>query len=428
MGFRSFVNGLLGREERADTATSTATASSAWSADVMLLKALESDSEMNAERAMEIPALSAGINYVANKVAALPIKLYEEDANNHKTKEITEDNRLFLLNDESDPELMNAIDAKRAQIRDMYINGAGYLYIDRGGRGVRSLRYVESSAVSVMKNSDPIYRRRDISIGGKRYTPFDFVILTRNSTDGVSGKGIVDENKLILTSLYNSLRYESLTSGTGGSKKGFLQSETKLDDAAMAKLRATWNEMHAKAEYNVMVLNKGLTYVPSGTTSVEMQLNQSKETNSAQVAMLIGLGTAVLNGQANSAEFMSAAMTAIQPVVEVYQAALNRSLLLESEKGRRYFTLDMTELLKGDMLTRYQAYEIALRNNFLQPDEVRYREDLPALGFNYLKLGLQDVLLDPVTGTIYTPNTNKSTKMGEDITAVENSDEEKPIE
>jgi CO dehydrogenase/acetyl-CoA synthase gamma subunit (corrinoid Fe-S protein) len=57
------------------------------------------------------------------------------------------------------------------------------------------------------------------------------------------------------------------------------------------------------------------------------------------------------------------------------------------------------------MKERYQAYESALRENFMQLDEVRALEDLPPLGFNYIKLGLNDVILDPQTGSIYTPNT-----------------------
>ena len=101
--------------------------------------------------------------------------------------------------------------------------------------------------------------------------------------------------------------------------------------------------------------------------------------------------------------------------MESFQCALNRNLLLESEKGKMYFAFDTTELLKGDMLKRYQAYQIALQSNFMQIDEVRYKEDLPKLGFNYVKLGLQDVLLDVKSGTVYTPNTNQTAKIGSEV-------------
>lgn len=78
-----------------------------------------------------------------------------------------------------------------------------------------------------------------------------------------------------------------------------------------------------------------------------------------------------------------------------------------------YYTFDTTELLKGDILKRYQAYKTGLECNVLQIDEARYKEDLPPLGLNWIKLGLQDVLYDPKTKTIYTPNMNQSMTMNE---------------
>ena len=52
------------------------------------------------------------------------------------------------------------------------------------------------------------------------------------------------------------------------------------------------------------------------------------------------------------------------PVIRAFETALNQGLLLESERHRHYFAFDTTELLKGDILKRYQAYQIGLANNF----------------------------------------------------------------
>lgn len=60
------------------------------------------------------------------------------------------------------------------------------------------------------------------------------------------------------------------------------------------------------------------------------------------------------------------------------------------------------------MKERYDAYEVAVRNNILQVDEIRREEDYEPLGFNFIKLGLQDVLLNPETMEVYTPNTGQS--------------------
>ena len=110
-----------------------------------------------------------------------------------------------------------------------------------------------------------------------------------------------------------------------------------------------------------------------------------------------------------------AKMAAI-PLMTVIQCALNRDMLRESEKHAEhplYWAFDTKELLKGDMKTRFDAYKVALESNFMQIDEVRYQEDLAPLGLSWIRLGLQDVLYDPKTKRIYTPNTGQVSVMGE---------------
>ena len=405
MGLFKRMFGLETREEATPQITPEVSA--------VLLRALIGTDDMDAEKALEIPAFSMAVDFIANTAAMLPIKLFRDDPNAKTAVEITSDNRLFLLNDEGNS-IMGAAACRAAQIRDMLIYGSGFLYINKDVFGeVQSLHYVKKSDVSVMSNSDPIFRNFNILVGGRKYAPFDFVILARNSKDGVTGTGAVDEHKTLLSAMYSTMKYEASIAKTGGSKKGFLQSEKKIDDEAMAKLKAVWRELYANGDNNMMVLNDGIKYNPAAATSVEMQLNENKRTNSEQIAQIFGLSPEVLSGNCTIAQYMSAVKTAVLPVVEQYQAALNQSLLTEAEKGRLYFILDTAELLKGDMLTRYQAYEIGLRNNFLQLDDVRYAEDLPPLGFNFIKLGLSDVLLDTETKTIYTPNTNALMTIGE---------------
>lgn len=184
----------------------------------------------------------------------------------------------------------------------------------------------------------------------------------------------------------------------------------------MDELKTAWRDIYANNEENLMILNNGIKYEPSASTSVEMQLNENKRTNSEQIAQIFKLSPNLLSGSCSTAEYMSAVRSAVLPVVEQVQAALNRSLLTEEEKGELYFALDTSELLKGDTLSRYQAYEIALRNGFLQLDEVRYMEDKQPLGFNFMRLGLNDVLYDVKTKTIYTPNMNALTDLSGGLT------------
>ena len=128
------------------------------------------------------------------------------------------------------------------------------------------------------------------------------------------------------------------------------------------------------------------------------------------------LSPKLFEGGATPEDRRISAMQGIIPVANALVSAFNRFCLRESEKDHLYFAMDTDDLLQGSMLERYQAYEIAARNGFMQMDEVRYRENMSPLGLDFIKLGLDTVLYNPNTKEVYTPNTDKlstidSTKM-----------------
>ncbi|MGL5084977.1 MAG: phage portal protein, partial [Clostridium sp.] len=90
-----------------------------------------------------------------------------------------------------------------------------------------------------------------------------------------------------------------------------------------------------------------------------------------------------------------------------------RDLLLEKEKGSFYFAHDTKELVKGDIEKRFKAYEIGIKNKILTVNEARYEENkAPIEAFNdTVVLGLNDVLYNTKKGSIYTPNTDKTTSL-----------------
>ena len=144
-----------------------------------------------------------------------------------------------------------------------------------------------------------------------------------------------------------------------------------------------------------------------------MQLNENKKTNSTEICKLFNVPPILLEGNANSTDaiYNNFIKIAILPILNAIETALNKDLLLPSEKESFFFAFDTKDLLKGDMEKRYKAYEVAVKNGILQIDEVRYKENLEPLGLDFIKLGLQDVLYNPKTKEIYTPNTNKTADM-----------------
>lgn len=373
-----------------------------------LLRALSASAGITSENALNIPTVAGCVEYISKTIAMLPIKLYRENEN--EVEELKSDKRIALLNDDTG-DLLNAYQMKKAFVRDTLLDGNGYIYINRKRNEVQSLHYVKQSSVCVTTNNRPIFKQAEILVDGQRYYDFDFIKLTYNTADGVRGNGIVAENNAILTAVYNALLFENFLVKNGGSKKGFLQSEKRLSKEAMDELKRAWHDLYSQNQNNMMILNEGIKFQESSNTLVEMQLNENKKTNAEEICRLFNLSPAVISGQATEDEYVSAFKTAVLPIIKAIETEINKTLLLESEKAICYFAFDITESLKGDTLKRYQAYQIGLQSNFLQPDEIRYKEDLKPLGLDFIKLGLNDVLYNPKTKTVYTPNTDKTTTL-----------------
>lgn len=379
------------------------------SIEELIASAKLSATDVNKDKALQIPEVAACTNLISNVIAGLPIKLYKEQDGN--AIEVNNDKRVKLLNDDTG-DIMDGFQFKKALIEDYLLDGKGYAYINKYRNDVKSLHYVDSKHISVIKGLDPIKKDVKLLVNGKEYENYQFISLTRKTKDGVTGKGIVEENRAILSLAYNSLLYEENNIKTGGIKKGVIKSGKKLDKDALDQLKRSWNQLYSNNTENCIILNEGLDYKELQQTSVELQLTENKLNNASSICELFNTPVAILNGTANADVMNNWLETTIVPILNSIESALNKNLLLTKEKSSFYFAFDTRGLFRGDIEKRYRAYEIGIKNGFLQSNEVRFEENLaPLEGLDFIKLGLADVLYNPKTKEIYTPNTNESVNL-----------------
>lgn len=370
-----------------------------------LLTALLGGSGVNRETALQVPTIASAIGLIGDVVAGTPIKLYKIE--DKKVIEIENDPRLDLLNDDTG-DTLNAHDFWKAIVADYYLGKGGYAYINKQRNKFVSLHYVEESKVTITENTDPIFKSYEIMVDAKPYKPYDFLKVLRNTKDGAKGIGVTVENSKLVEVAYESLVFESNLVKKGGNKKGFLQAEKKLDDHAMDVLKAAFKKLYSNNSENVVVLNSGTTFKESSNTSVEMQLNENKTSNSTELCKIFHISPEVIAGKATDEDMSSVAKLAAIPLMKTIQCALNRDLLLEKEKANCYYAYDIKELLKGNFKDRMEAYGIGIEKKVMTPNEARYMEDLPNVnGLDVISMGLADVIFDTKTGTYFTPNTKQ---------------------
>ena len=375
------------------------------SVDDILLKALVKGEDIDREKALTIPAVSSAVGLICDSFAMIPFKLYKKTIKDERkqTKEI-EDERVNIINNDT-RDTLDGFQFKKAICEDYLLGKGGYAYINKKNNKFLGLNYVKDSKINIEKNTDAIFKNYTILVDGEPYRPFNFIKLLRNTKDGSSGTGYIDEINKSLQTAYKRILYELDLMNTNGNKKGFLKSKTKLDKEGMKALKEAWNNYY-NGNSSCVILNDGMEFQEASNTSVENQLNEKNKTFSVEVIEIFHISK-------NNEEFIR---NAVMPIAYAFCTALNRDFLLEKEKKSYYFAPDLTELSKCSIKDRYEAYQIAISSGFKTRNEVRYLEGDDALeGLDMINLGLGDVLLDTKTNQIYTPNTNKMVKMGEKI-------------
>lgn len=372
----------------------TRTAVDSNTVDDILLQAIISGQPIKRQDALTLPAVSGAVDYVSGTIASMPIKLYKYK--DDKVEEVTKDTRVRLLNGDTG-DTLDAFQMKKALVEDYLLGKGGYCYIERDRNTVVALKYIPDDFISILRDPDPLHKYFTIFCYDQEFNAWDFIKLLRNTKDGASGIGLTVEVSKALETAYNTLLYQLSLVKSGGNKKGFLKSNRKLGQDEIDLLKTAWANLYANNQSNVVVLNNGLEFQEASSSSVEMELNESKKTLQDEINNIFHI---------YPNDYERTFKEAIYPIVKAFETALNRDLLLEKEKKNYFFEVDVKEIIRASLKDRYESYKIAKETGFLTLNEIRRYENLDRLeGLDVIDLGLGSVLYDVNTHKYYTPNT-----------------------
>lgn len=362
----------------------------------VLLRALLTGEPITRQKAMTLPAVSAAVDFITSTVACMPVRLYKRTKG--VVEEVENDSRVKMLNGDTG-DTLDGYQLKKAMVEDYLMGKGGYCYIQRSRNDVTGLYYVATDNVTININADPIHKDYDILVGADIYKPFEFIKLLRNTKDGASGIGLTVEVSKALETAYQTLVYQLSLVKAGGSKRGFLKANRKIGQEEIDTLKNAWARLYANSEENVVVLNNGVDFQEASSTSTEMQLDENKKTLSEEINNIFHIKD----------NFEETYKFAIYPIICAFETALNRDLLLESEKKKYYFAFDSREIIKASLKERYEVYQLAKQCGLMTINEMRQAENMNTIdGMDILNLGLDSVLYNTQTGEIYTPNTDST--------------------
>ncbi len=380
------------------------------SVDDMLLRALLGGGVIDKDMALSLPAVASAVDRIANTVASIPIKYYKYEsapdrsgAMKRKVVEI-EDDRADLLNGDTG-DTLDGFQLKKAIVSDYLLDKGGYAYINRRGNTVKSINYVDATYVTILQgvNNTQIFKRYKIQVDAKEYTPDNFIKVLRSTKNGVDGESLIEQVSKAIEAAYQTILLQLKLLKRGGNKKGILQSQKKLSQDALDQIKRAWNELYQSDNVDTTpVLNDGVEFKETSSSSTELQLNESKKSLNDDINAIFHI----------DADENKTFKNAVFPILTAIETALNRDLLLPSEKNIYFFAFDTKDVVKEDRKTRFEAYQIAIKNSIMSPNECRFEENLDAVdGLDVFKGSQGETLYNPTTGEYFMPNSNSKSSI-----------------
>lgn len=378
-------------------------------------------SEVTEEQAMKIPAVSAAIDLISGSIGQLPIVLMKKDEKTGETIRKTDDPRVRLINNEPN-DTVNGYNYKRSMVKDILFYGASISVIERDMNDVQGLYLLEAKDVTInVYISKGYYKFSKTTLmnasGRFEYEDYELLSVLKDSSDGLTGVGILKNNSDILQLALNENQYTSNILKNGALPIGVLKAATKLSKNAFENLRKSWASLYEGSDKSgkTVILEEGMDYQSISMKPNDMQLTESKKNTISEIARIFNIPETMINSYANKyasneQNNLYFLQYCISPILAAMEAAINKSLLLEFEKGEGYqFKFDTAELLRTTRKERAEAIAAEFDGGLISFWEARNELDRPkSTKEDFMKLSLGSVLFKYETDEMVIPNTMQS--------------------
>ena len=348
---------------------------------------------VNEKTAMQMTAVYSCIRILSEAIAGLPLFVYQYGSDGSKEKYL--DHPLWrVLHDEPNPEMTSFV-FRETMMNHLLLTGNAYAQIIRNARGeVVALYPLMPDRMMVDRDSQGrlYYRyRRSIDdapeVGKNKQSdvilaPSDVLHILGLGFDGLVGYSPITMAKNAVGLAIAAEEYGAKFFANGAAPSGVLEHPGTIKDPE--RIRQSWQSTFGgSANSNkIAVLEEGLKYTPIAISPEQAQFLETRKFQINEIARIFRVPPHMLadlekssfsNIEQQSLEFVK---YTLDPWVIRWEQAMNKSLLLESEKRDVYTKFNVDGLLRGDYASRMTGYATARQNGWMSANDIRQLENL----------------------------------------------------
>jgi HK97 family phage portal protein len=345
---------------------------------------------VTAARAVSLSAVWACVSLISGSISSMPCILYRRT---DEGREKAIEHPLFdVLRLRPNP-ITSVVSFWEAMVTSLLLRGNAYATLTRDDTGaVRALWFVAPDRVSVeLGKTGRLRYRVSTPTGQPTLMPDGSMLHVQGplSPDGYLGASVISCFKETLGLSLAQERFSSEYFSNAAVPRGVLTTPRALGDTARARLTTALAAAHEGPgkRFKTLLLEEGMAWQALGLSNEDSQLLESRKFSVQEICRIFGVPAHMVSGEVTGSMTYSNAETraidflkfCLGPWIARLESAIAYACISPLERRVLYVEFLADSLLSTDTTSRYSAYKIGLDAGFLTLDEVRRRENLPAL-------------------------------------------------
>lgn len=339
------------------------------------------------KRAESISAVYACVAAISETIASLPLILYRRTDDGGRDR--ATDHPLYRVLHDSPNGQQSALEFREMLQAAVLLRGNAFAEIRFGWDGqVRELVPIHNDRINVVEldNGRLGYDVIDGKGRVRRLVQEEVFHLRHRSEDGRVGISPIAAAREVLELALSERDHGVSTFRNGTRLSGILQTPGTISPEQREQLAAAWAQRHEGAANHgkTAILGAGVEFKPVSMTLEDAEWIAARQFSVEEVARLFRVPPTVIgdlrHGNYSNAVEMSRVFVThtLRRHLTAWEQAISRQLLTEAGRRTYFGEHSLEAVLRGDSLNRAQFYERGIADGWLDVDEVRRLENLPA--------------------------------------------------
>lgn len=346
-------------------------------------KPVSSGVRVTEQTSLQCVAVWACVSYIADYVASLPKITYRRLQ--PRGKQRAQNHYLYpILHDQPNP-YQNDYEFVETLTGHVLLGGNAYAEIERDGAGkVANLWPLRPDRIRVVLQPDRIIYFYTLPDGGE-VALREVLHLRGFNSDGIMGYSPIRMAREAVGLAIAEEEYRARFLGNNANPGGVLEHPNQLTDEAARRLRESWERMHQGLTnaHRVAILEEGVKWHQIGLAAKDIEFLEGRKYQKSEIATLFRVKPYKIGVlEPGTVSYASIEQQAIDTHIDTMRPWILRwerkfnALLTPAERRSYFVEFLMDAVLRGDTKSRYESYQFARQNGWLNANEIRELENM----------------------------------------------------